>query len=171
MGHGRRTYVIMDTLPIRWTLASTCKARPIVRSRALVSRPNRCARDGRQKRSAAGPERVLGWGHREGRRADPCLALGIVAPEIVGPSGTLRGWTAGAIGVMTLAVMTRASLGHTSQPLAATRPRLMIYVAAVLAAVAQITAAFDVLRSRCCMLRRPAWVSAFSDPSSSTRHP
>jgi uncharacterized protein involved in response to NO len=90
------------------------------------------------------------------------LALGIVAPEIVGPSGAIHGWTIGAIGVMTLAVMARASLGHTGQPLTATRPILLIYVAAVVAAVARITAAFGVFREAMLHVSATAWVIAFA---------
>ena len=51
-------------------------------------------------------------------------------------------WGAGAIGMMTLAVMTRASLGHTGQPLAASPMTQAIYVCAALAALLRIAAAF-----------------------------
>ena len=90
------------------------------------------------------------------------LAIGIVAPDIVAPSGALHGWTAGAVGVMTLAVMTRASLGHTGQPLTATRPIQLIYVAALVAAVARIVVAFHVLREPMLYLSATAWVIAFT---------
>jgi uncharacterized protein involved in response to NO len=50
------------------------------------------------------------------------LALAILTPWLVPPTGAVHGWTAGAIGIMTLAVMTRASLGHTGRSLKATRP-------------------------------------------------
>ena len=90
------------------------------------------------------------------------LAMGIMAPEIVAPSGALHGWTAGAVGVMTLAVMTRASLGHTGQPLTATRPIQLIYVAALVAAVARIVAAFHLLREPMLYLSATAWVIAFT---------
>lgn len=90
------------------------------------------------------------------------LAMGIMAPEIVAPSGALHGWTAGAVGVMTLAVMTRASLGHTGQPLTATRPIQLIYVAALVAAVARIVVAFHLLREPMLYLSATAWVIAFT---------
>jgi uncharacterized protein involved in response to NO len=90
------------------------------------------------------------------------LAIGIVRPDIVAPSGALHGWTTGAIGVMTLAVMTRASLGHTGQPLAATRQIQLIYLAAVIAALARIGAAFGILISPMLYLSAIAWVLAFS---------
>jgi uncharacterized protein involved in response to NO len=45
--------------------------------------------------------------------------------------------------VMTLAVMTRASLGHTGQQLVASLPTQLIYSCALLAALARIFAAFE----------------------------
>jgi uncharacterized protein involved in response to NO len=89
------------------------------------------------------------------------LALGIVRPDVVAPTGALHGWTAGAIGLMTLAVMTRASLGHTGQPLAATYAIQLIYALAITAALARISAAFDVLREPMLYLSAAAWVLAF----------
>jgi uncharacterized protein involved in response to NO len=63
-------------------------------------------------------------------------ALGL-APESAG----VHAWTAGAVGTMTLAVMTRASLGHTGRALTATLATQVIYAAVVIAAVARIGAA------------------------------
>jgi uncharacterized protein involved in response to NO len=63
---------------------------------------------------------------------------------------------------MTLAVMTRASLGHTGRPLTATRPIQFIYVAAFVAALARIVAAFDVLREPMLHTSATAWVLAFA---------
>lgn len=89
------------------------------------------------------------------------LALGIARPDIVAPSGALHGWTTGAVGLVTLAVMTRASLGHTGQPLIATRAIQLIYLAALLAALSRIAVAFDVLRELMLSLSAAAWVGAF----------
>lgn len=89
------------------------------------------------------------------------LALGIMRPDIVMPTGALHGWTVGAIGLMTLAVMTRASLGHTGRPLTASRPVQLIYLAAVVAALARIAAGFDLLREPMLHLSATAWVAAF----------
>lgn len=89
------------------------------------------------------------------------LALGILRPDLVAPSGALHGWTAGAIGMMTLAIMTRASLGHTGQPLRATRGISLIYVAAAVSALARIVAAFGILRMPMLDLAAAAWVLAF----------
>jgi uncharacterized protein involved in response to NO len=60
----------------------------------------------------------------------------------VPPSAGVHAWTAGAIGLMTLAVMTRATLGHTGQPLQAGHATQGIYVAVLAAALARIVAAF-----------------------------
>jgi uncharacterized protein involved in response to NO len=56
-------------------------------------------------------------------------------------SAGLHAWAVGAIGVMTLAVMTRASLGHTGQALRAGNGLRAIYAAILLAALARIFAA------------------------------
>jgi len=52
----------------------------------------------------------------------------------------LHALTAGAIGTMTLAVMTRASLGHTGRPLVAGRGTTAIYVLVTLAALLRLFA-------------------------------
>lgn len=57
------------------------------------------------------------------------VALSILAPDVVPPAGALHLLTAGAIGMMTLAVMTRASLGHTGGKLHADGTILAIYAA------------------------------------------
>jgi uncharacterized protein involved in response to NO len=89
------------------------------------------------------------------------LPLGIFAPGLVAQTGSLHGWTTGAIGLMTLAVMTRASLGHAGRPLTATHPIQFIYVAALIAALARIVAAFGLLREPMLHLSATAWVLAF----------
>ena len=72
------------------------------------------------------------------------LLLGVSAVSTFVPATTgMHAWTAGAIGLMTLAVMTRASLGHTGQPLRAARATQIIYAAVFGAAVARIVAAFS----------------------------
>ncbi len=89
-------------------------------------------------------------------------ALSITQPGLVAPSGALHCWTAGAIGVMTLAVMTRASLGHTGQPLTATRPIQLIYLAAIVAATTRIAAALRLDPGPMLKLSATAWVVAFA---------
>jgi uncharacterized protein involved in response to NO len=53
----------------------------------------------------------------------------------------VHAWAAGATGVMTLAVMTRATLGHTGRSLTASSGTQAIYAAVVLGAIARICAA------------------------------
>jgi uncharacterized protein involved in response to NO len=57
-------------------------------------------------------------------------------------SAGIHAWTAGAVGTMTLAVMTRASLGHTGRPLTAGPATVAIYAGIVLAAALRIASAF-----------------------------
>jgi uncharacterized protein involved in response to NO len=63
-------------------------------------------------------------------------AIGLVAE-----SAGVHAWTAGAIGTMTLAMMTRASLGHTGRALTASAATQVIYAAVVIAALTRICAA------------------------------
>ena len=68
------------------------------------------------------------------------LGLSILGVGGLPPSGALHAWTTGAIGVMTLAVMTRATLGHTGRDLRATAPTLIIYGAMLVAAATRVAA-------------------------------
>jgi uncharacterized protein involved in response to NO len=52
----------------------------------------------------------------------------------------MHAWMAGAAGTMTLAVMTRASLGHTGQALVADAGTQLIYAAVVIGALARVGA-------------------------------
>lgn len=77
-------------------------------------------------------------------------------------TGATHAWTTGAIGVMTLAVMTRATRGHTGHPLTAPPGTVAIYALALAAALARILAA---LRPEFAMpllsLAGLGWVGAF----------
>ena len=90
------------------------------------------------------------------------VAAGVAFPAHFAASGAVHGWTAGGIGLMTLAVMTRASLGHTGQPLTATAPVQLIYAAASIAALARIVAALGLARDPLLHLSATAWVIAFA---------
>ncbi|MEQ9122647.1 MAG: NnrS family protein, partial [Alphaproteobacteria bacterium] len=72
------------------------------------------------------------------------LGAAILLPDLAatGLSAMLgiHALTVGLAGGMILAVMTRATLGHTGRPLHADRPTTAIYVAANLAAFARIAA-------------------------------
>jgi uncharacterized protein involved in response to NO len=90
------------------------------------------------------------------------VAAGIAFPGYLAASGALHGWTAGAIGLMTLAVMTRASLGHTGRPLTATAPTQLIYLAALIAALTRVASAFGWERDLLLNTSATAWVMAFA---------
>jgi uncharacterized protein involved in response to NO len=62
---------------------------------------------------------------------------------------------------MTLAVMTRATLGHTGQELSARAPTQAIYALAITSALTRIVAAFDVLRDPMLAISAGAWCLAF----------
>jgi uncharacterized protein involved in response to NO len=65
------------------------------------------------------------------------------AVDLIAPGAGVHAWTGGAIGSMTLAVMTRASLGHTGQALEATGLVQAVYAAIVIAALARVCAAIE----------------------------
>ena len=68
------------------------------------------------------------------------VGLSVLWPDAIPASGALHAWTAGAMALMTLAVMTRASLGHTGYPLTASITTCVVYVAAIVAAFSRIAA-------------------------------
>jgi uncharacterized protein involved in response to NO len=72
------------------------------------------------------------------------LALGLaaVAPALIETSQAMHALTAGTVGTMTLAVMTRATLGHTGRPLTAGPATRMIYVLVTLGALLRVSAAW-----------------------------
>ena len=91
------------------------------------------------------------------------LLGGLSAFDVVPPSAGIHAWTVGAIGLMTLAVMTRATLGHTGQALAASSGTQAIYTLAAIAAAARVCAAIhppwsDVLLP----LSALGWIGAFA---------
>jgi uncharacterized protein involved in response to NO len=104
----------------------------------------------------------------------------ILWPQVPASAG-IHAWTAGAVGLMTLAVMTRATLGHTGNALHAGPVTQTIYALVFLAAVLRIVAAFTgslalldyaggawiigfatfaVVYGRLLVTRKPAWAEA-----------
>ena len=69
------------------------------------------------------------------------LLLGAASFDLVPAAAGVHAWGGGAAGTMTLAVMTRASLGHTGHVLTASRGTQVIYAAVLLAAMIRIAAA------------------------------
>ena len=90
------------------------------------------------------------------------LSFSILFPDLLLPSGALHAWTAGAIGIMTLAIMTRASLGHSGRPIKATGAIKFIYLMAVLAVATRLVAAFGFERELLLQISVAAWVGAFA---------
>ncbi len=74
------------------------------------------------------------------------LLVGLASLGLLPAAAGIHAWTGGAIGTMTLAVMSRSSLGHTGRPLAASGPVQAIYALIVLSALARI-----------CASLHPAW--------------
>lgn len=70
------------------------------------------------------------------------VLTGLAASGIVPASAGLHAW-AGAIATMTLAIMTRASLGHTGRALKADAGTLAVYACILVAALARICAALS----------------------------
>lgn len=66
------------------------------------------------------------------------LAAEILLPGSFGMAGAQHFWMAGAVGLMTLAVMTRATLGHTGQDLTAGAGTVTIYLALILSVLARV---------------------------------
>ncbi len=85
------------------------------------------------------------------------LLAGAAAIAMVPADAGTHAWTVGAAGAMTLAVMTRASLGHTGNALNASAVTQAIYAAVVIASLARIGSSLE-----------PAWselllqISAFT---------
>jgi|EndMetStandDraft_8_1072994.scaffolds.fasta_scaffold11199_2 uncharacterized protein involved in response to NO len=88
------------------------------------------------------------------------LGASILCPSVIPSTVGIHAWTAGAIGLMTLAVMTRASLGHTGQPLAAGAGTQAIYLLALCAVTLRMIAGFDG-SMMLLELASAAWVAAF----------
>ncbi len=89
------------------------------------------------------------------------MALAIAFPGVVAPVAAVHAWTAGAIGVMTLAVMTRASLGHTGHELTASPATLAIYSCVIIGAAARIAAAFGIAPQIMLHTAAAGWILAF----------
>jgi uncharacterized protein involved in response to NO len=91
------------------------------------------------------------------------MLLGISSlSELVPENAALHALTAGAIGTMTLAVMTRASLGHTGRGIVADRTVIAIYCAVTLGAALRVAAPFaDVWYAHVLACGGVLWSAAF----------
>ncbi len=68
------------------------------------------------------------------------LGLAALRPDAVPQSSGLHALTAGAVGLMTLAIMTRATLGHTGRPLTAGPATRAIYFLVLVGALLRVSA-------------------------------
>lgn len=90
------------------------------------------------------------------------VGLSTLRPGWISSGEALHTWTVGAVGVMTLAVMTRATLGHTGRALVAGRMTLAIYAAILIAALVRIAAPFAPdLTMIILTVSASAWIAAF----------
>lgn len=91
------------------------------------------------------------------------LCVGLASLGILSPPSALHVLTVGAVGVMTFAVMTRASLGHTGRPLRASASISVAYLALIIAATVRPFA--EVLPQSYHLLLQVAggaWIIAFT---------
>lgn len=89
-------------------------------------------------------------------------AIALAWPQIANPGAFVHAWTAGAVALMTLAVMTRASLGHTGQPLRATPAIASIYVLVALSAVFRILAGFNLVADVLIYAAAALWIAGYT---------
>ena len=82
--------------------------------------------------------------------------------DVVAAGAGIHAWTGGAVGTMTLAVMSRATLGHTGRPLEASLATQLIYASIVIAAVARVCAVLEVDHAGALLaIAGAAWAAAF----------
>jgi uncharacterized protein involved in response to NO len=80
----------------------------------------------------------------------------------VPPPAAIHALTAGAIGVMIVAVTTRACLGHTGNALTADRATVILYALVNMAALLRVLGGFGLLPALLIGLAAAAWIAAFS---------
>jgi uncharacterized protein involved in response to NO len=82
--------------------------------------------------------------------------------DVVAAGAGIHAWTGGAIGTMTLAVMSRATLGHTGRALEASLATHLIYASVVIAAVARVCAVLEVDHAGALLaIAGSGWAAAF----------
>ncbi|MDF2114045.1 NnrS family protein [Roseiarcaceae bacterium H3SJ34-1] len=87
----------------------------------------------------------------------------VFAPSLVSPATATHVWAIGAIGTMTLAMMTRATLGHVGRALTASRGTQFVYLAVIAAMFARIAMElFPIVMLPLMYMAAIAWVAAFA---------
>ncbi len=87
--------------------------------------------------------------------------LAVLDPDLVPPAAGFHAFGAGAIGAMTLAVMVRATLGHTGRPLQADLAGMAIFASVLLAACLRLAAVCFPAAGFLIDLSGLAWAFAF----------
>ncbi len=89
------------------------------------------------------------------------LGLSALTPAVP-PAAAIHALTAGAIGTMTLAVMTRATLGHSGRALTADGVLTAIFVLVIAAALARVASAWAIMPGPLLVVvAGVAWIAAF----------
>ncbi len=82
--------------------------------------------------------------------------------ELLPAGAGIHAWMVGAAGIMTLAVMSRATLGHTGQQLIASSATQAIYAAIIVATLSRICAVIEPAHSEALLhVAAFAWAAAF----------
>ena len=87
--------------------------------------------------------------------------LATLMPDRIAPAAAVHAFGVGAIGTMTLAVMVRATLGHTGRALAAGWRGSLVFAAILLAATARVAHALLWPGEALLHLSATAWIAAF----------
>ena len=91
------------------------------------------------------------------------IGVQILWPDLMVEAAARHLWFAGVIGVMTLAVMTRVTLGHTGRPLHAGPGTVVIYLAMVASVLARVAAGIWLgPADRLYQLSGGLWILAFA---------
>ncbi|WP_417766620.1 NnrS family protein [Stappia sp.] len=90
------------------------------------------------------------------------LGISILWPDLLSSAAAQHLWLAGAIGVMTLAVMTRATLGHTGRALAAGPGTSLVYLLLICSVLMRVLAGLSPAQAEMLyVLSALTWIAAF----------
>lgn len=90
------------------------------------------------------------------------MGLSILKPVLVPESAAIHAWTAGAVGLMTLTVMSRATLGHSGRALRAGWAETLFLNAILAAALLRVLAAFPIMPNGVLHLSATLWIGGFA---------
>jgi uncharacterized protein involved in response to NO len=90
------------------------------------------------------------------------VGLDTLVPDLLSMASAQHVWLGGAVGTMTLAVMTRATLGHTGRPLTSGPVTLLIYCAIIASSLIRFSAGlFDGASTALLSASAISWIVAF----------